>query len=431
MAFSPLKRRLQIILSAVVILCCVGFLLKEALFSSALPAGRSELSECHFLLKHSYVQGADGLQLVQAAARALEPHLPPDSLRSWKGVEEEEALRRLERMVEQAVGPEMTHEQAVYLGMDAMVDSLGDVFTSAMDPQEYSRFRESLSSQPFGGVGLQLGRGNGGTIVVFRVLEGSPAAKHGIAVGDLVLKVDGRAVAGLSPDEVEEWLSGEPGTAVDMTLSKNGTAYTLKLERVVLKTRSVRSRIVTSPDGTRVGWITVLAMKEETGAELEEELEALQAQHPEGLVLDLRDNMGGYVNAALAVCSQFLESGLPVVEIKSRDKSEVKATLAESHNKSPLLVLINGHTASSAEIVAACLQDYDRAVLVGERSFGKGSVQSIHEFDSGGALKFTVARYNSPEGRIIDGLGLEPDVVLDAREVLAHCEKLWKHTATY
>ncbi len=423
------SRRLQIVLSVVVIFICTGFLVRESIQATKPVAGRSELSECHFLLRHSYVDGADGLQLVKSAARALEPHLPPESLQSWEGLEEKDALQRLEQMVDLAEAAGLERRKAVYLGMDAMVGSLDDPFTRAMDPDQYAEFQKTLSSQPFGGIGVQLGLGEGGTIIVFKVIEGSPASKAQVLVGDLVLSVDGRAVSGFQPRQVEEAIQGEVGTAVNLTMSRDGVRYELNLERVVLKTRSVRSRLMSTPSGKLVGWITVEGMKEETGQELKEELESLrESGRPAGLILDLRDNMGGYVNAALSVCSEFLDSGLPVVEIASRDGSEIKATLAKEHDDSPLLVFVNGHTASSAEIVAACLADYERAVLVGQRTFGKGSVQSIHEFDSGGALKFTVARYKSPEGRAIDGTGLEPHVQLDEREVLSHCEELWKQT---
>ena len=423
------SRRLQIVLSVAVIFVCTGFLVRESFFAPEPLAGRSELSECHFLLSHSYVDGADGMKLIRAAGQALEPHIPVESRESWDGLDEEAAMLRLEQMVQQASeGEELDRQQAIYLGMEAMVGSLNDPFTRAMDPEQYAQFQESLSSQPFGGIGVQLGLGEGGTIIVFKVFEKSPAAKAQVMVGDLVLSVEGRKVTGLTPKEVEEIIHGEAGTAVSVMFSRDGTPYALTLERAILKTRSVRSRLLKTPGGTFVAWITVAGMKEETGQELKEELAALKDQSPAGLILDLRDNMGGYVNAALAVSSQFLDSGLPVVEIKSRDGSEVKATLEKEHNTWPLLVLVNGHTASSAEIVAACLADYDRAVLVGERTFGKGSVQTIHEFESGGALKFTIARYTSPEGRVIDGTGLEPDVQLDEREVLSHCEELWKQT---
>jgi carboxyl-terminal processing protease len=420
-------RRVQIFLSVVVILVCSGYMLSQSLFGPRAGLVRSELSECHFLLKHSYVDGADGLALVKAAGRALEAHVPPESVPAWEELDDEEsALSWLEQMVVQAESDGMSREEAVYTAMNAMVASLDDPFTSAMDPETYAKFQETLTSQVFGGIGVQLGLGPGGTMVVFKVFEATPAAKAGVLVGDLVLTVDQKNVAGLSPKEVEDLIQGEPGTAVTVEFSRSDKPFTVSLERVILKTRSVRSKLLRTRTGTVVGWITVQGLKDSTGEELREELKELESGSPDGLVLDLRDNMGGYVNAALAVSSQFLDSGIPIVEIKSREETDVKATLSENHSERPLIVFVNGYTASSAEIVAACLQDYERAVLVGERTFGKGSVQSIHEFDSGGALKFTVARYNSPKGRTIDGIGLEPDVQLDEREVLSHCEELWK-----
>ena len=421
-------RRAQIILSVVVIFFCTGFILKQSLLRVDAAPQRSELSECHFLLKHSYVDGADGLTLIKAAAAALSPHVPSEAVPSWDGLNEEDAVLELERLVAQAVAGGMTDQEAVYLGMNAMVASLNDPFTSAMNPEAYAKFQETLTSQPFGGIGVQLGLGPEGTVVVFKVFPNTPAQKAGVTVGDLIVAVDQKKVVGLSSKAVEELVRGEPGTAVTIELSRSGKPLSVTMERVILKTRSVRSKLLIAPDGTRVGWITVDGLKDSTGEELAQELNTLSEENPDGLVLDLRDNMGGYVNAALSVSSQFLQSGVTVVEIQNRDGTDVKQTIGELPNQSPLIVFVNGYTASSAEIVAACLQDYERAVLVGERTFGKGSVQSIHEFDSGGALKFTVARYKSPDGRVIDGTGLEPDVQLDEREVLSHCEELWKQT---
>ena len=152
------SRRLQIVLSVAVIFVCTGFLVRESFFAPEPLAGRSELSECHFLLSHSYVDGADGMKLIRAAGQALEPHIPVESRESWDGLDEEAAMLRLEQMVQQASeGEELDRQQAIYLGMEAMVGSLNDPFTRAMDPEQYAQFQESLSSQPFGGIGVQLG----------------------------------------------------------------------------------------------------------------------------------------------------------------------------------------------------------------------------------------------------------------------------------
>lgn len=426
-----LTRRLQVFLSIVVISFCLIYLGQSSCRRFQTPAlAGSELSECQFLLKHSFVETTSGKELIIAAGRALEPHLEMEQIPAWKSLSEEEAMSRLEGMVVNAEKSGLSKDEAVYLALKGMAKAAEDPFTSVMDPEEYARFQETLTSTPYGGVGLELGLGAGSTAVVFKVLEGSPAEKAGVLVGDVVKKVDGADVTAISVDEVVEKIHGDPGTVVVLEFGRRGNLLTRKLERVVLQTRSVRARLVMTPKGGRVGWIEILRLKDNTGEELAQELKELEEANPDGLVLDLRDNMGGYVNAALDVCSQFLDSGLPVVEIQSRDGVEVRATVSASHEMRPMLVVINGHTASSAEIVTACLQDYRRALVVGERSFGKGSVQNMHEFNSGGCLKFTTARYTSPEGRVIDGKGLEPDVSLNEREILPRCEELWKEIET-
>jgi carboxyl-terminal processing protease len=430
-------RRLQVVLSGLVILSCLAYLGGQVFgnlpVNSDGRTGKTELSECHFLLKHSYVDQPDGHSLIMAAAKSLEEYLPDDERRTEAGasdlsnVSEEEALRRLESLILQASSgesPKIDAEAALYLALSGMVKSLDDPYTLAMDPKTYARFQKTLHSQPFGGVGLQLGRQDS-QIMVFAVLPDTPAAKAGIRAGDMLVSVEQKDVSKLAVEEVEALLRGDPGSDVFCRFSRDGAEFSRTLVRVELKTRSVRGRLIQIPEGPAVGWLSVSSMRDSTGRELEEELGKFQQAPLDGLVLDLRDNVGGYVNAALEAASVFLESGLPVVTIKSRDGEDVRATLGGAPNTRPLIVLVNRRTASSAEILAACLQDYQRAKLVGERTFGKGSVQSLHEFESGGGLKYTTARYTSPRGRSIDGEGLVPDLVLEDLDVLAYCKEQW------
>ena len=398
----------------------------------SLPAAKSEISECHFLLKHSYIDATEGSDLLQAAAEGLRPYLSAErdsaSPLLSKDATEEQAWQELESLLEEAllVQTELSKEDLVYIALEAMVESLNDPFTRAMDPEAYAKFQAGLQSQPFGGVGLQLARDES-DFVVSAVLADTPAEKAGIEPGDLLLSVQGQKLAVATVKEAEALLAGEIGTRVDCRFSRSGAGFSRTLERVALSTRSVRCRVVPLEDGLVIGWITIENLTDSTGSELGEQLLGLHTSQPVGLILDLRENMGGYVKAALEVSSCFLEPGLPSVKISSRSGTEVKTTLGQGKEIEglPLLVLVNARTASSAEIIAACLQDYRRAILVGQKTFGKGSVQSLHEFDSGGGVKFTVARYTSPKGRVIDGKGLEPDLKLEEHEILPHCKKIW------
>lgn len=417
----------------VILFCSLYLFIGSCSSSLTSPVvAKSELSECHFLLKHSYIDSTEGPDLIQAAAEGLRPYLSaqrgPTGPLLPHGANEEEALQELESLVDEVVrvNRELSKEDVVYVALEAMVDSLNDPFTVAMDPEAYAKFQAGLKSRPFGGVGLQLVP-EGSALLVSAVLSDTPAEQAGILPGDHLLSIQGQELAGSTSKEAEALLSGEVGTRVDCRFSRAGAIFSRTLQRVPLSSRSVRSRIFRLESGMVVGWITIDTLTDSTGPELLEEMELLGAAQPRGLVLDLRENMGGYVKAALEVSSVFLESGLPVVKINSRSGTDVKATLGKGEQSAttPLLVLINGRTASSAEIVAACLQDYQRATLVGQKTFGKGSVQSLHEFDSGGGLKFTVARYTSPKGRVIDGKGLEPDLKLEEHEILPHCERIW------
>lgn len=429
-----MSRRLQSLLSLVVIFFSLLFLGREAWDNGGPLAAKSEISECHFLLKNSYVTPVDGVKLSEAGGIALLEFLEaPMRVQGWRErlqeFEEFEALAALEDLVRElssGTNPPFTSQQALYLALDGMVKSLDDPYTIAMDPDTYAKFKESLESQPFGGVGMQLGRRDS-HLIVFAVMPGTPASLADIRPGDILLSIEEQPVAELTVEQAEFLLQGEPGSDVFCRLKREGAPFSRTLTRVVLKTRSVRSRILPVPDGPRVGWITIEGFTDATGSELREELAKLNKEAADGLILDLRDNVGGYVNGALEVASAFLKSGLPVVSIKSREKELMKQTVGAEVEELPLLVIVNRRTASSAEIVAACLQDYQRAKLVGERTFGKGSIQSLYEFTSGGCLKYTTARYTSPKNRAIDGNGLLPDLVLEEVdiEILPYCKEQW------
>lgn len=389
-------------------------------------SGKTEISECHFLLKHSYVDEPDGKSLVLAGIRALRPSESEESLRTLlERMTESEALQALEAaaLEEFKAGRFETHELAVYKALAGMIESLKDPYTIAMDPATFARFQSTLHSQPFGGVGLEIGR-QGEEILVFSVLPDTPAATAGIRAGDMLESVEQRPVAGLAVEDVEAMLKGEPGTDVFCRFLRDRQPYSRTLKRVSLKTRSVHARELTIPEGPRIAWISVTGFQDFTGREMGEELARLSGE-VDGILLDLRDNVGGYVEAALEVASYFLPSGQTVVEIRSREGKDVKATISETQVALPMLVVVNERTASSAEILSACLQDYGRAKLVGHRTFGKASVQSIHEFSGGGGLKYTTARYRSPKGRTLDGSGLPPDLEMEEIEILEYCRKQW------
>lgn len=421
-------RHLQNLVSILVIGLCLIFLghrYFQGSGSANLTAFKSEISECHFLLKHSYVDEHDGKDLILAGARALSSfHESREAV--LREHDESEALKYLEQWTLEAVeeGHYEAREEAVQEVLSGMIGSLNDPYTIAMDPKTFARFQSTLHSQPYGGVGIEIGRQKE-KILVFSVRPDTPAGLAGVRAGDLLESVEQRLVAGLAIEDVEALLNGEPGTDVYCRFLRDGQAYSRTLKRVTLKTRSVQARRLRIPEGPDIGWVAVSGFQDFTGQEMEEELTSLFELEIDGIVLDLRDNVGGYVEAALEVASQFLPSGEIVVEILSRDGQDVKSTISRTRTELPLLVLVNERTASSAEILTACLQDYQRAKIVGHRTFGKASVQSIYEFASGGGLKYTTAKYRSPKGRVIDGSGLTPDMEMEELEILEYCKEQW------
>lgn len=427
------KRHLQSLVSLFVIAGCLLYLGMQWWSGRSGPTlgPKTEISECHFLLKNSYVDAVNGKAMLLAGARSLLAKAKPPEGTDWltriEKAPEDQALVDLEALTREVADDpahNLTREEAVYDVLQGMVASLHDPYTIAMDPATFARFQETLHSQPFGGVGLQLGR-QGQQIMVFAVLADTPAAAAGVRVGDLLTSIEEKPVSGLPVEDVEAMLHGEPGSDVFCRFLRGRDAYSRTLKRVLLKSRSVHSRVLQIPDGPRVAWISVSAFQDFTGKEMGEELAAVKKQRPAGIILDLRDNVGGFVEAALEVASYFVPSGQVVVEIRSRDEKEVKTTISETTETLPLLVFVNKRTASSAEILTACLQDHKRGTVVGERTFGKASVQSVYEFANGGGLKYTTARYRSPNGRVLDGSGLQPDLQMEELQLLEYCKSQW------
>lgn len=434
------RRRLQVLLSLLVIVVTVLYLGSQ-LISGVTPvvARTSQVGEALFFIRHSYVDKVDEKKLLRAAAGALLEHvnqlgvsaeLPPWQVEST--LTDEDALRRfevyLERTLTHSQG-KMTREEAAYIALAGLTKALGDPYTRAMDPETYAKFREHLHSQAYGGVGISL-EVSQGRFVVFEVSVGSPAAQAGVKVGDLLVKIDGRELVGESLEMVTQQLHGEVDSEVELIFKRAGAIYTRRLKRAIFKTRSVRGRLY-----EKVGWISVSSMAEATGNEMVETVAQLNEQGAKVLVLDLRDNVGGYLNAGLEVASVFLESGKTVVKVQSRESSDSKHTIGSKVEQKPLLVLVNRRTASSAEILAGAFQDYQRAELMGESTFGKGSIQTLHDFADGGGFKLTTSRYLTPQDRSIEGVGLAPELELHSatladeellRElVLAHCKAQW------
>ncbi len=329
--------------------------------------------------------------------------LPYEDLRTFT-----EIFGRIKRDYVEPVSDKKLLEDAIR----GMLSGL-DPHSAYLVAEEYQELKEGTTGQ-FGGLGIEVTMENG-FIKVVSPIDDTPAQKAGIKAGDLIIKLDDKPVKGMSLADAVKLMRGEPGSKIVLTIVREGeeTPLKLTLARDIIKVKSVKSRILEKG----YGYVRISSFQSGTGDSLKEALAALKKENGgvlKGLVLDLRNNPGGVLNAAVEVSDAFLKSGLIVYTEGRIENSDMRFNAAPDDliDGAPIVVLINGGPASASEIVAGALQDQKRAVIMGEKSFGKGSVQTILPTSNGAAVKLTTARYYTPSGRSIQAEGIEPDVTL-------------------
>nr|WP_236685539.1 S41 family peptidase [Geobacter pickeringii] len=307
--------------------------------------------------------------------------------------------------------------------VNGMLASL-DPHSAYLPPEPFTEMKVEMAGS-FGGLGIEITLKEGKLIVVSPI-EDTPAWRAGLRSGDHIAKIDGTPTRGLTITEAVKRMRGEKGTRVTLTILREGEAKLLvvPLVRDVIKTRSTRAR--TLEPG--YGYVRIGHFQERTGEELAAALAKLRKENGgnlRGLVLDLRNNPGGLLDAAVSVAGRFvgdrLDNGL-IVYTEGREhyaSRKFSATVGEKEPRYPMVILINGGSASASEIVAGALQDHGRAVIIGTPSFGKGSVQTVIPMRDGAGLKLTTARYFTPKGRSIQAKGIVPDIVVESAELKA------------
>jgi len=298
-----------------------------------------------------------------------------------------------------------------------------DPHSAYLAADEYQELKEGTTGQ-FGGLGIEVTMENG-FIKVVSPIDDTPAQRAGLKTGDLIVKLDEQPVKGMSLTDAVKLMRGEPGSKILLTIVREGEEAPLKITliRDIIKVKSVKNRLLEKG----YGYLRISSFQSGTGEGLKESLAALKKENGgdlKGLVLDLRNNPGGVLNAAVEVSDAFIKSGLIVYTEGRIANSEMRFNAAPDDllNGAPIVVLINAGSASASEIVAGALQDQKRAVIMGEKSFGKGSVQTILPTSNGAAVKLTTARYFTPSGRSIQAQGIEPDVTV-ARVKLESLDK--------
>ncbi len=288
-----------------------------------------------------------------------------------------------------------------------------DPHSAYLDGEQYKNLKEGTTGQ-FGGLGIEVTMEDG-FVKVVSPIDDTPAQRAGMQAGDLVIRLDEKPVKGMTLNDAVKIMRGEPGSDITLTVVREGEQAPLNITitRDIIKVKSVKNRLL--EDG--FGYVRISSFQSRTGQGLKDAMAQLEKENKgplKGIVLDLRNNPGGVLNAAVSVSDAFLDSGLIVYTEGRLENSEMKfnASPDDLLNGAPMVVLINAGSASASEIVAGALQDHKRAVIMGEKSFGKGSVQTILPTNSGGAVKLTTARYFTPSGRSIQAEGIEPDVTL-------------------
>ncbi|MCZ6487672.1 MAG: S41 family peptidase [Gammaproteobacteria bacterium] len=297
-----------------------------------------------------------------------------------------------------------------------------DPHSSFLNTAEFDDLKIGTTGQ-FGGLGIEVSMENG-FVKVISPIDDTPASRAGVQASDLIIMLDNKQVKGMTLNDAVKIMRGEPNTDIKLTIVREGVSKPLviTITREIIRVKSVKNRML-EPG---YGYVRITNFQSRTTTDLLKAISDLQKESKlEGLVLDLRNNPGGVLNGAVGVSDAFIDKGLIVyTEGRIEDSSHrYIATPGDSLNGAPLVVLINGGSASASEIVAGAMQDHKRAIIMGTKSFGKGSVQTIQELRNGSAVKLTTARYFTPSGRSIQATGIVPDIKLSTLKITSNGEK--------
>ena len=292
--------------------------------------------------------------------------------------------------------------------------TLNDPNTVFIEPKAAEKERTDLAGQ-FEGIGANVGSNDKGQLIIVNALPDQPADRAGLKAGDIVLKVDGRDIAGLSVEDAVALIRGPKGSKVVLTIQRgDGAPFDVSITRNAIETPSVTWRMLDDMGAPTTGYARISLFSDRSPKELERAIGELKQKGATSLVLDLRGNPGGYLNAAIAVASQFIPDGVVTYERHSDgSEEEFRAKGGGSALDLPLVVLVNGGSASASEIVAGAIKDRGRGTLVGVKTFGKGSVQNVHQLSDGSTLHVTIAHWLTPNRQDISKAGIEPNIVVE------------------
>ena len=311
-----------------------------------------------------------------------------------------------------------------YEAIRGMLGSLDDPYTRFLDPREFKEMQIDTSGE-LSGVGIQLSLDKETkNLVVVSPIEGSPASRAGVQPKDVIVAIDGKSTKGMSTEDAVKLIRGQAGTTVTLTLKRKAQNLELPLTRERIELHAVDHQINTSTDGVKVGYIRLKQFNATATKDMRQAVKDLEEKGAQGYVLDLRSNPGGLLMASVEIARQWLNEGT-IVSTKTRDGiQDVKRANGRALTTKPMVVLVNEGSASASEILSGALQDNNRAVLVGQKTFGKGLVQSVRGLSDGSGMTVTIAKYLTPSGRDIHKHGIDPDVTAKMTELEAQRLKL-------
>jgi len=308
----------------------------------------------------------------------------------------------------------LDNENELYGAIKGMVNSLGDPYSVFMSPEETQEFQASLEGT-LQGIGAELSMKDGNLVVV-APLKGSPAEKAGLKTGDIIYKIDELFVDDLTLWDAIKAIRGEPGTTVTLSIFRKGVenSFQLPIERAEVNVPSVELKLY--GENQNIAYLSIYQFGDKTEAEFDAAVREMLLKPVDGMILDLRDNGGGFLDTSVNILSDFIEGKQKAVVTKHRDekKNEIFYTNESARiAKIPLVVLVNKGSASASEIFAGAVQDYKRGVVMGTQTFGKGSVQVVEVLDDGSSLRMTIAKWYTPKDRSIHDVGITPDIVVE------------------
>ncbi len=307
-------------------------------------------------------------------------------------------------------------EKLLEAGINGMINYLGDPYSVYMD-KEYSENFNMLLDGKYSGIGAEIQLvEETGEIKILNIYKNTPAEKAGLKENDIIYKVNGEEIKELSVSEVSEKVKGEAGSKVDLTIKRGEEYIDITLTRDSVDIPSVASEIVEN-NGKKIGYIYVSVFAENTDSQFKEEVEKLEKDHIDSLIIDLRQNSGGHLKTVTNMISMFIKKGDVIYKLKTKDNIEEFKDETEEHREYPIAIIIDNGSASASEVFTAALKEKYGAVVVGEKSFGKGKVQKAYSLSNGAMIKYTYQEWLTPEGNYIDQQGIEPNIKVSFSEI--------------